>query len=42
MALEGGAQTGEDVNLFGIIAYAHAEGIDQPVGVVIFANARLA
>ncbi len=34
MELEGGAQTGEDVNLFGIVAYAHAEGIDQPVGVL--------
>lgn len=34
MELEGGAQAGEDPNLFGIVAYAHAEGLDHPVGVL--------
>ncbi len=34
MEHEGGAQTCEDVNRFGIVAYAHAEGIEHPVGVL--------
>lgn len=34
MELEGGAQTGEAADLYGIVAYAHATGIDQPVGVL--------
>jgi hypothetical protein len=26
--------TGDDPNLYGIVAYAHADGIDQPVGIL--------
>ncbi|WP_337172379.1 RHS repeat-associated core domain-containing protein [Gemmatimonas aurantiaca] len=34
MELEGGAQTGETVELYGIVVYAHAQGLDEPVGVL--------
>ncbi|WP_337172376.1 RHS repeat-associated core domain-containing protein [Gemmatimonas aurantiaca] len=34
MELEGGAQTGETVEPYGIVVYAHAQGLDEPVGVL--------
>jgi len=32
--LEGGVATGDEPNLYGIVGYAHAEGIDEPLGIV--------
>ena len=34
MELEGGVAVGDDANLYGVVAYAHAGGIDQPAGVL--------
>jgi RHS repeat-associated protein len=31
---QGSVATGDDPNLYGIVAYAHAHGIDQPVGIL--------
>ncbi len=38
MNQEGGVASGDDYNLYGKIAYAHALGIDEPVGVLKHTN----
>jgi RHS repeat-associated protein len=38
MNQEGGVASGDDFNLYGKIAYAHALGIDEPVGVLKHTN----
>ena len=32
--LEGGVATGDEPNLYGLVAYAHAAGIDEPLGIL--------